>query len=284
MIKTIRVMMLPNNKQQTKLFQYANAARYTYNWALRKERENHKKGQGYLSADELEERFMQLKEVEAYRWLSEIPEAIKTQAIKEAGNAYKNFLAGVTNCPKFKQKERSLPGFYQEKTKVQFTHAHIIVESLSSSNRKNRQRINKIRVAQHGQIPVDGSHGNIRFSFDGNHWYATVEVMVSEKESSQKDKNCIHKENGREREMKQERKGPTYYLGKDTYKNVETLEKVKKLEKRKRRLQRSIARKYEKNKKGDTCYKTRNMIKKEKELQKLSSRLANILCPTRVVC
>ena len=42
MIKTIRVMLLPNNKQKTKLFQYANTARFAYNWALGREQENYK--------------------------------------------------------------------------------------------------------------------------------------------------------------------------------------------------------------------------------------------------
>ena len=44
MIKTIRVMLLPNNKQKTKLFQYSNTARFAYNWALSREQENYKNG------------------------------------------------------------------------------------------------------------------------------------------------------------------------------------------------------------------------------------------------
>lgn len=31
MIKSIKVMLVPNNKQKTKLFQYANTARFAYN-------------------------------------------------------------------------------------------------------------------------------------------------------------------------------------------------------------------------------------------------------------
>ncbi len=37
MIKTYKVMLIPNKKQQTKLFHYADAARFAYNWALEKE-------------------------------------------------------------------------------------------------------------------------------------------------------------------------------------------------------------------------------------------------------
>jgi putative transposase len=61
-----------------------------------------------------------------------------------------------------------------------------------------------------------------------------------------------------------------------TYKNINKTQKVRKLEKRKRRLQRSISRRYEKNKKGVNYCKTSNIIKSEKELLKLNHRLTNI--------
>ena len=35
MLKTIRVILVPNNKQKTKMFQYANTARFAYNCELR---------------------------------------------------------------------------------------------------------------------------------------------------------------------------------------------------------------------------------------------------------
>ncbi len=60
------------------------------------------------------------------------------------------------------------------------------------------------------------------------------------------------------------------------YQNINKTQRVKKLEKRKRKLQRSISRKYEKNKKGECYCKTRNIIKSEKELLKLNHRLTNI--------
>jgi len=34
MVKAVRVMLEPNNVQQTKMFQYAGAARFAYNWAI----------------------------------------------------------------------------------------------------------------------------------------------------------------------------------------------------------------------------------------------------------
>ena len=60
------------------------------------------------------------------------------------------------------------------------------------------------------------------------------------------------------------------------YKNINKSNSIKNLEKKKRRLQRSIFRSYEKNKKGKEYCKTNNVIKKEKLLLKLYHRLTNI--------
>ena len=43
MVKAVRVMLAPNNVQQTKMFQYAGAARFAYNWALAREKDNYEK-------------------------------------------------------------------------------------------------------------------------------------------------------------------------------------------------------------------------------------------------
>ena len=46
-------MLEPNNVQQTKMFQYAGAARFAYNWALAKEKDNYEKGGKFISDSEL---------------------------------------------------------------------------------------------------------------------------------------------------------------------------------------------------------------------------------------
>lgn len=53
MIKTVRVMLIPNNKQKTKLFQYANTARFAYNWALGREKDNYKNGGKFIPDKDL---------------------------------------------------------------------------------------------------------------------------------------------------------------------------------------------------------------------------------------
>ena len=45
MVKAIKVMLIPNNVQKTKMFQYAGASRFAYNWALAREKENYERWQ-----------------------------------------------------------------------------------------------------------------------------------------------------------------------------------------------------------------------------------------------
>ena len=53
MIKSIKVMLLPNNKQRTKLFQSAGTSRWAYNWTLTRQQENYKNGGKFISDGEL---------------------------------------------------------------------------------------------------------------------------------------------------------------------------------------------------------------------------------------
>ena len=60
-IKSIKVRLSPNNKQLTKLFQYAGCVRFAYNWAIAREQENYKQGNKFLSDNDLRKEFTQLK-------------------------------------------------------------------------------------------------------------------------------------------------------------------------------------------------------------------------------
>ena len=73
MIKAIKVMLLPNNVQKTKLYQYAGAARFAYNWALAKEKENYENGGKFLSDSELRKEFTKLRHTEDYAWFPHTP-------------------------------------------------------------------------------------------------------------------------------------------------------------------------------------------------------------------
>lgn len=260
-------MLLPNNKQKTKLFQYAGTARFAYNWALAREEENYRQGGGFINDTVLRKEFTKLKQQKEYQWLNSIDCNVAKQAVKDACAAYRKFFNKSAGHPKFKSKKRSAPKFYQDTEKIQFNKTHVKVTGFACSRKSNKQKLNWIRLAEHDRIPVNSKYLNPRIKFDGLNWYLTVGVECEA--ATDKPLNT----------------GIGIDLGiKDLaicsdgnrYANINKLQKIKKLEKRKRRLQHCISNKYNKNKKGECYCKTSNIIKSEKELLKVNHRLTNI--------
>ena len=267
MVKSIKVMLIPNNKQKTKLFKYANTARFAYNWAIAREQENYKGGGKFISDGDLRKEFTQLKKTGGYEWLNEISSNVPKQAIKDACNTYMRFFKGICKYPRFKSKRFSVPSFYQDTGKIKFTSTHVKVEGFSSSKKKNKQRLNWIKLAEKDRIPTDAKYLNPRITFDGLNWWISVGVEIGDKT-----KKSINNGIGIDLGIKD----LAICSDGNTYGNINKTQNIKRLEKKKRRLQRSISRKYEKNKKGASYCKTRNIIKGEKELLKLNHRLTNI--------
>ena len=260
-------MLIPNNVQQTKLFQYAGASRFAYNWALAREIENYEKGGKFLSDAELRKEFTKLRHSDEYAWLLNISNNVTKQAIKDACSAYKNFFKGLQRYPRFKAKKKSMPKFYQDNIKIQFRDTHVKFEGFSSSRKANKQKLNWVKLAEHGRIPTDAKYRNPRVSFDGLNWWISVCVEFPD---------CRDRPNHDGIGIDLGIKDLAICSDGNTYKNINKSQTVKKLEKCKRRLQRSVSRKYEHNKKGGSYCKTNNIVKKEKLLLKVNHRLANI--------
>lgn len=267
MIKSIKVRLNPNNKQLTKLFQYAGCSRYAYNWAIAREQENYSQGNKFLTDKELRKEFTQLKKQQDYQWLYNISNNVSKQAIKDACNAYKRFFKGYCKYPKFKSKKHSTPSFFQDGVKIKFTNTHVKVEGFSMSKRRNKQKLNWIRLCEKEHIPTNCKYFNPRFTYDGLHWYVSVGIEIADNTNIPTNEGI-----GIDLGIKD------LAICSDgiTYKNINKTQHVKKLEKRKRRLQRSISRRYKKNKKGLSYCKTSNIIKRAKELLKVIKRLTNI--------
>ena len=151
--------------------------------------------------------------------------------------------------------------------KIQFTESHVKLEKIASSTKKNKARLNWIRLAEHSRIPIACKYINPRVTFDGVNWWISVGIECEDKTESP------------------ENDGIGIDLGiKDlaicsdglVYKNINKSESVRKAEKKRRRIQRKISRKYLMNKKGASYCKTSNIIKLEKQLLKVNHRLTNI--------
>ena len=268
MIKTVKVQLIPNNKQQTIFFEYANAARFAYNWTIARQKENYENGGKFISDCELRKEFTQLKRQSEYLWLNSSSNNVTKQAIKDACNAYKKFFKGLAKYPRFKSKKHTNPSFYQDVVKIQFTETHVKIEGIAQSRRPNKQKLNWVKLSEKGRIPTSCKYYNPRVKYDGLNWWITVGVNFDKNKISKTSKDGIGIDLGI--------KNFAICSDGNIYKNINKTKRIVQLEKKKRRLQRSISRKYESNKKGVNYCKTRNIIKNEKKLLKLNHRLTNI--------
>ena len=268
MIKTLKIMLIPNNKQKSKLFQSTGVARFAYNWALGREQENYKNGGDFLSDHDLRKEFTKLKSTEEYKWLNNYSNNITKQAIKDACLAYKRFFKGQSAFPKFKSKRKSKPGFYMDTDKIQFTDKTVKLEKITLSRKKNKQKLNWIRLAERNKIPTDGKCINPRITFDGINWWISVSIEYADNTETPVNDGIGIDLGIKDLAICSDIDKP--------YKNINKTQKIRKLKKKKRRLQRKISRKYLINKKGDSYCKTSNIIKTEKKLLKLNHRLTAI--------
>ena len=266
MILSYKTRLEPNNKQAQKFKQFAGAARYAYNWAIAKEKEAYELGNGFISEMELRRIFTRHKE--ETDWLYTISNDVTKQAIKDAATAFLNFFRGNAEFPQFKTKKKSRPAFYQDVFKFKATDTHIRIEKISDNTRKNRQKINWIKVSEKERIPLLASgYKNPRITFDGIHWYASVGVEVADKPVEPLTDGI-----GIDLGIKD----LAVCSDKNTYKNINKTDRVRRLEKQRRRKQREISKKYLMNKDGEKYVKTKNIVKAELTLLKLNHKLTDI--------
>ena len=308
MIKSARIKLLPNNKQRTKLFQFAGCSRFAYNWALDKQMKNFYEGRKLQSDYDLRKEFTVLRNSDEKPWLREVSNNVTKQAIKDLCRAYSNFFRrqkqqgyvkyspkklahlacigrkptvyDMNGHPKFRSRKNADFRFYQDNVKIRFTRTHVKLEGIADSKRRNRQRANWIRLAEKGRIPVDAKYTSPRISYDGENWWLGIGVVVERKLKPLRGVKFV---------CKQSKALYTEGIGIDLgikdlailsdstrVRNINKSHTIRKLKKKRRRLQRQVSRKYQKNKKGESYCKTSNLIKSEKRLLRINHRLANI--------
>ena len=312
MIKAVKVQLLPNNKQRTKLFQFAGTSRFAYNWALDKQMKNFQEGRKPQSGGDLRKEFTVLRNSGQFPWLLGVSNNVTKQAIKDLCRAFQNFFRkqkqsgyvkytpkkiehhtrigkpltvyDMNGHPKFRSKKNGDFRFYQDNVKIEFTDTHVKLENIASSKKRNRQRANWIRLAEKRRIPINAKYTNPRITFDGEKWWLSIGIKTTRKLKPMRWLKFVRK-------FVRKYHKPVYTDGvgvdlgikdlaivSDTtvVKNINKTHNVRKLKKTRRRLQRQVSRKYQMNKKGECYCKTSNIIKSEKRLLRINHKLANI--------
>lgn len=248
------------------MFNCANVARFVYNWTLGREIQNYKNGGKFLSDCDLRRELTQLKKKE-FAWLNGVSNNVTKQAVKDGCLAFKRFFDKKANFPRFKAKRYTQPAFYQDNCKIQFSETHVKLEKIAGSTRKNKQRLNWIKLAESNRVPTNAKYLNPRVKFDGFNWWLTVGI---------EEKDCQETPTNNGIGIDLGIKDLAICSDKQVYPNINKTPRVKKIEKKRRRTQRALSRKYKQNKRGEKFVKTKNIEKNKKQLLKVQHKLNNI--------
>ena len=256
MIKSIKIQLKPNNKQNSLLFQCAGTARFAYNWTLDQQQKNFKAGNKFITDNDLRKQLTRLKKAE-FSWLYQYSNNITKQAVKDACEAYKKFFKKLADRPRFKSRKRSKPAFYHDNIKLKVTDRHVQLE-----------KIGKVKLAEFGRIPPNSKYSNPRITFDGLNWYISVGIDMPDMTIDKPTSESIGIDVGI--------KDLAIVSNGKKYKNINKTKVVKKTNKKIRRLQRRASRSYLKMKELKNRGKSANLLKLEKQINKTYKRLTNI--------
>jgi len=266
MIKGFRVQILPNEHQQKEIIKFCNAARYAYNWAIATEEENYNNGGKFVSGYDLTKLFTQFKKQEGNKWLKEISGRALKVAILNATVAYERFFKNISDKPKFKSKKRS-------KMKCATHEGTIII----TSDKVRLEKLGWIKLAQRNRIPFGDNikYFNPKIEYDGIDFWLSVSVEIINNQDNDKTKTET-------------------IIGIDL--GIKTLATcsngiinqkpdIAKIKKKFKRLQRRASKYYqkmiEKSKQMKIKFvqiqKSKNLLKLEKEIKKLHTKIKNIL-------
>lgn len=264
MHKGFKVKLHPNNKQKSELFNFAGAARFMYNWTLARQRDNYANGGKFIKYNDLHAELTQLKKQEDYKWLNEISNSVLQHAIKDACEAYRMFFKGVCGFPKFKSKKKSQLKFSQKVDRIRFTETHVSIEKISKSIRRNRLRLNWVKLAEKDRIPFGDNvkYYNPRVSFDGLDWYVSIATEIEGTNINPQGEGI-----GIDVGVKD----LAICSDGNTYKNINKTKEVKKLKKRLKRQYRRLSKKQLMN-----VEETKNIIKAKAQLNRTQKRLNGI--------
>ena len=264
MLKSFKTEINPTEEQKVKIRKTIGACRYIYNFYLAHNKELHDNGEKFMSGKSfsvwLNNEYLPKNPDKL--WIKEVSSKSVKRSIENGCVAFTRFFKHQSAFPNFKKKGKSDVKMY-------------FVKNNPKDCRCERHRINIpslgwVRIKEKGYIPTtkDGyviKSGHV--SIKADRYYVSVLVELPDNKTADNSNEGIGIDLGL-------KDFATVSNGK-TYKNINKSAKLKKLEKQLIRGQRSLSRKYENSKKGESTQRA-NIQKQKLKVQKLHHRIDNI--------
>lgn len=264
MLKSFKTEINPSEEQKVKIHKTIGTCRLIYNFYLAHNKELYDKGEKFMSGKSfsvwLNNEY--LPQNPDKLWIKEVSSKSVKHSIENGCIAFTRFFKHQSAFPKFKKKGKSDVKMY-------------FVKNNPKDCRCERHRINIpslgwVRIKEKGYIPTtkDGyviKSGTV--SMKAGRYYVSALVEILNNKIANNSNTGIGIDLGL--------KDFAIVSNGKTYKNINKSARLKKLEKQLIREQRSLSRKYENLKKGESTQKT-NIQKQRLKVQKLHHRIDNI--------
>ena len=264
LLKSFKTEINPTEEQKVKIRKTIGTCRFIYNLYLAHNKELYDKGEKFMSSNKfriwLNNEY--LPNHPEYSWIKEAYSKAITQAVNNGQTAFTRFFNHESNFPNFKKKGRSDVKMYFVKNNPK--------DCCCERHRIKIPSLGWVRIKEKGYIPTtkDGyviKSGHV--SIKADRYYVSVLVEIPDNKMANNSNEGIGIDLGL--------KDLAIISNGKTYKNINKSVKLKKLEKQLIRGQRSLSRKYENSKKGESTQRA-NIQKQKIKVQKLYQKIDNI--------
>ena len=264
LLKSFKTEINPTEEQKVKIRKTIGTCRYIYNFYLAHNKELHDNGEKFMSGKSfsvwLNNEY--LPQNPDKLWIKEVSSKSVKHSIENGCVAFTRFFKHQSAFPNFKKKGRSDVKMY-------------FVKNNPKDCRCERHRINIpslgwVRMKEKGYFPTtkDGyviKSGHV--SIKADRYYVSVLIEIPNNKIANNSNKGIGIDLGL--------KDFAIVSNGKTYKNINRSTRIKKLEKQLIREQRSLSRKYENLKKGESTQRA-NIQKQKLKVQKLHHKMDNI--------
>ena len=264
MLKSFKTEINPTEEQKVKIRKTIGTCRYIYNFYLAHNKELHDNGEKFMSGKSfsvwLNNEY--LPQNPDKLWIKEVSSKSVKRSIENGCVAFTRFFKHQSAFPNFKKKGKSDVKMYFVKNNPK--------DCRCERHRMNIPSLGWVRMKEKGYVPTtkDGyviKSGHV--SIKADRYYVSVLIEIPNNKIANHSKEGIGIDLGL--------KDFAIVSNGKIYKNINKSAKLKKLEKQLIREQRSLSRKYENLKKGESTQRA-NIQKQKLKVQKLHHKIDNI--------
>ena len=264
LLKSFKTEINPTEEQKVKIRKTIGACRYIYNFYLAHNKELHDNGEKFMSGKSfsvwLNNEY--LPQNPDKLWIKEVSSKSVKRSIENGCVAFTRFFKHQSAFPNFKKKGKSDVKMYFVKNNPK--------DCRCERHRMNIPSLGWVRMKEKGYVPTtkDGyvmKSGHV--SIKADRYYVSVLIEIQNNKTADNSNEGIGIDLGL--------KDFAIVSNGKTYKNINKSAKLKKLEKQLIREQRSLSRKYENLKKGESTQRA-NIQKQKLKVQKLHHKMDDI--------